>query len=300
MPAIGLLSVSPIEPGLPQIAGFRRGVADAGLVEGETVAIEYRSAYSDLSRLPALASELAGRHVAVIATTGGPAAALAAKAATSTLPIVFQIGGDPVEQGFVASLARSGGNVTGIARMSVALEPKRLELLHELLPKTGKIAFLVNPSNPLAAAQLRELEAPARALGLSVLPLRASRGNELDQAFASMAREGATAMLVANDSFFESRRVHVAMLSDIYSVPIVATSRAMVAAGGLMSYGANLADTYRQVGVYAGRIVNGESPAELPVLQPTRFELVINLRTAKALGIDVPPSLRARADEVIE
>jgi putative tryptophan/tyrosine transport system substrate-binding protein len=300
LPMIGMLSLFPTDTGLPQIAGFRQGITEAGLVEGQTVAIEYRSAYLENSRLPALATELVTMNVDVIAATGSSAPALAAKAATSTIPIVFQTGGDPVQDGLVTSLNRPGGNITGVSRMSVTLGPKRLELLHELIPKATTIAFLVNPSNPTSATQLREMEEPARSLGLSLLRLEASRGNELDVAFASMARQGAPAMLIANDPFFNSRRVHIAMLGERYSAPIFASSREMTAAGGLMSYSASLPDSYRQVGIYVGRILKGEKPADLPIIQPTKFELVINLKVAKSIGLAIPESLLLRADEVIE
>ena len=295
-----MLSLFPTDLRLPQIAGFRQGIAEAGLVEGQTVAIEYRSSYSEKSRLPALAAELVAMNVDVIAATGSSAPALAAKAATSTIPIVFQTGADPALDGLVPSPSRSGGNLTGVSRMSVALGPKRLELLHELMPKATTIAFLVNPSNPTSATQLREMEARARALGLSLFPLEASTGNGLDVAFASMARQGAAAMLIASDPFFSSRRVHIAMLGERYAAPIFASGREMIAAGGVMSYSTSLPDTSRQVGLYAGRIIKGEKPADLPVLLPTKIEMVINLKTAKAIGLSVPQTLLLRADEVIE
>jgi putative tryptophan/tyrosine transport system substrate-binding protein len=300
LPVIGMLSLFPTDLRLPQIAGFRQGITEAGLIEGQTVAIEYRSAYIETSRLPALAAELVTMNVDVIVATGSSAPALAAKAATSTIPIVFQTGGDPVLDGLVPSLSRSGGNITGVSRMSVALGPKRLELLHELMPSATAIAFLVNPSNPTSATQLREMEASARSLGLSLLSFDAGRGNELDVAFASMARQGAAAVLIADDPFYKSRCEHIAVLGERYEAPIFASSREIIVAGGLMGYSANLPDTYRQVGAYAGRIIKGERPADLPIVQPTKFELIINLKTAKALDLKVPPPLLARADEVIE
>jgi putative ABC transport system substrate-binding protein len=285
---------------LPQIAAFRRGIAETGLVEGQTVAIEFRSAQNQNTLLPALAAEFVRMRVDVIAATGSSAPGLAAKAATSTIPIVFQTGGDPVQDGLVPRLNRPGGNVTGVSRLSVSLAPKRLELLHELVPNATLIAFLVNPANPTAATQLREIEEPAHSLGLRVLALRARTESELDLAFGTMMQQKAGALLVANDPSFNSWRGHLAILAARHAVPAFFTSRELVEAGGLMSYAASLPDSYRQVGVYAGRIIKGEKPADLPVLLPTKFELVINLKTAKVLGIDFPSKLLALADEVIE
>jgi putative ABC transport system substrate-binding protein len=250
--------------------------------------------------LPTLAADLVRRRVAVIAASGTAAPALAAKAATSTIPIVFQTGSDPVKDGLVASLNRPGGNVTGVSRMSFALGPKRLELLHELVPKATAIAFLVNPANPVAPSQIEEIREPTRSLGLQVHVLEASSERQIEIAFETFAQQRLGALLLANDTFLHGRRELFIALATRHVIPVMYAGREAVAAGGLMSYDASAADSFRQVGTYVGRILKGERPADLPVLQPTKFELAINIKTAKALGLDVPPTLIGRADEVIE
>jgi ABC-type uncharacterized transport system substrate-binding protein len=299
-PVVGFLhSVS--DQAIPSSAlGFRRGLAETGYVEGRNVEVEYRWAEGRYERLPSLAADLVRRHVAVIAAGGTAAPALAAKAATSTIPIVFQTGSDPVKDGLVASLNRPGGNVTGVSRMSFTLAPKRLELLHELVPKATAIAFLVNPANPVAASQIQEIREPARSLGLRVHVLEASSERQIEIAFETLTQQRAGALLIANDTFLSGQRELFIALAARHAVPVTYPGREAVAAGGLMSYDASAEDSFRQVGTYVGRILKGEKPADLPVLQPTKFELAINVKTAKTLGLDVPPMLIARADEMIE
>jgi putative tryptophan/tyrosine transport system substrate-binding protein len=302
MPVVGYLSAvsTDISTDLLRRA-FRQGLKDTGYVEGENVAIEYRSADNRLDRLPALAAELARRRVAVIAAPGGPAPALAAKAATTTIPIVFTVGEDPVGLGLVASLARPDGNLTGINFFVTELAAKRLELLRELVPAAKRIAVLVNPANAAnTEATLRDVEPAARAMGLQVQLLNADTSREIDAAFATFVHERPDALFVPSSPFFLSRRLQLVHLATRHAVPAVYAFRDYADVGGLISYGASLTDAMRQVGVYSGRILKGAKPADLPVVQPTKFELVINAQTARVLGVTVPPSLLAIADEVIE
>jgi putative ABC transport system substrate-binding protein len=300
MPVIGFLGAGSPGPLTSFVAAFRQGLSEASYVEGQNVAIEYRWAEGRYDRLPALAADLAGRKVDVIAATGGLPPALAAKNATSTIPIVFALGIDPVAAGLVASLARPGGNLTGFSIIAAELMPKRLELLSELVPQAKVIALLVNPNNAANERVVRDVEEAARARGLQLPSLKAGSDSEIDAAFASLAQLHAGALLIVPDSFFASRREQLAALAAGHAVPAIYYSREFADSGGLISYGPSITAVYRQVGGYVGRILNGAKPADLPVQQPTRFELVINLKTAKALGLTVPQSLFARADEVIE
>jgi putative ABC transport system substrate-binding protein len=300
IPVIGFLHPGTADANARLVDAFRRGLAETGYGEGSNVAIDYRWADGHYDRLPALAADLVRRRVIVIAACGSSAPGLAAKAATASIPIVFQTGSDPVADALVASMNRPGGNVTGVSRMTVALEPKRLELLHDVVPKATVIAFLHNPSNPRAELQVQQLREPARSLGLKLEAAKASAEHELDSAFAAMARQGAGALLVASEPSYTAWYDKMTALAARHAIPAMFSSRAAVAAGGLMSYDSSLIDSYRQVGVYVARVLKGEKPADLPVMQPTKFELVINLKTAKALGLEVPPMLLARADEVIE
>ena len=281
-------------------AAFRRGLGEAGFIEGQNVMIEYRWALGQYDRLPAMAAELVRRPVTVLASAGGEPAALAAKAATSTIPIVFVIGGDPVKLGLAASLNRPGGNSTGISVLTNTLEPKRLELLRELVPRAETIGVLLNPNFPTFESQLRDVQEAARAINLQIHVLRASTDREIDAAFETVAQRRIPALSVAADPFFDTRRDKLVVLAVRHAVPTMYHFREFAAAGGLVSYGVDISDAYRLFGVYTGRILKGAKPADLPVRQPTKFELVINLKTARALGLEVPSNLSARADEVIE
>jgi putative tryptophan/tyrosine transport system substrate-binding protein len=281
------------------VAAFRRGLGETGYVEGQNVAVEYNWLEGQFDRLPALMADLVRRRVAVIAT-GSTAAAFAAKAATATIPIVFGVAEDPVKLGLVASLARPGGNATGINFFNVELIAERLALLHELVPKAVRVAVLFNPANVGNERVLPEVEEAARVIGLQIQVLNASTSNEIDAAFAALARERPDALFVPPDTFFTSRRVQITTLAARDRIAAVYSNRDFIVAGGLMSYGTDDADCFRQSGVYTGKILNGTKPADLPVVQATKFELVINLKTAKALGLTVPETLLATADEVIQ
>jgi putative tryptophan/tyrosine transport system substrate-binding protein len=300
VPVIGLLDPRSPDATPDRIRGFRQGLRDIGFVEGENVAIDYRFAQGQFERLPELAADLVRRQVAVIAATN-TASALAAKAATTAIPIVFAVPEDPVGLGLVASLARPGGNATGINFFSQEVVPKRLELLHELVPGGTRVAVLVNPAAISSTeTTLREVASAGRARGLQIHVFNASTSREINAAFAAFARERPDALYVGGDAFFQVRRAQLVNLASRHAVPATYGGREFVLAGGLMSYGSDLSDAYRQIGLYAGRIIKGGTPAELPVVQATRFELVINAETARMLGLEVPSMLLARADEVIE
>jgi putative ABC transport system substrate-binding protein len=301
MPVIGFLNPTSPDTNADSLRAFRQGLKDTGYVEGENVAVVYRWAENQIDRLPELGAELARRQVAVIATTGSAAAAFAAKAATTTIPIVFTVAEDPVRLGLVASLARPGGNVTGINIFSAELTAKRLELLLKLVPAATRVAVLVNPANAVnTEPTLRDLQSAARAMGLQIQVLEASTSREINAAFATFVRERPDALFVGPDIFFLSRRLQLAHLATRHAIPATYSARPYAEAGGLMSYGTNITDAWRQLGVYTGRIIKGAKPADLPVEQLSKFELVINVETARMLGITVPPTLLSTADEVIE
>jgi putative ABC transport system substrate-binding protein len=301
MPVIGFLNSTSLDGYTERLRAFRRGLSETGYVEGENVAIEYRWADNQIDRLPALAAELVRRRVGAIAVAGGATAAFAAKAATTTIPVIFGVSDDPVRLGLVASLARPDGNLTGINFLSAELTAKRLELLRELAPGAVRVAVLVNPVNATnTETTLRDVEPAARAMGLQIQVLNASTSREINAAFATIARERPDALFLPIDAFFTSRRVQIAILAARHLVPMTSGNREITEAGGLMSYGASLTDTFRQMGVYSGLILKGAKPADLPVVQASKFELVINAETARTLGLKVSDKLLARADEVIE
>jgi putative ABC transport system substrate-binding protein len=299
LPVIGFLNPGPPVPGGPFTAAFRQGLSDAGYVEGKNVAIEYRGAENRYDRLPAMAADLVGRKVDVI-VTNGPYGGLAAKGATSTIPIVFNGVGDPVGAGLVTNLARPDANLTGFSILTVELLPKLVELLYELVPQVRVMALLVNPTNPNTPRNIDDAQKAARAKGVQLANLKASTKSEIDAAFATLVELHAGALVVAADGVFSVQREQLVALAARHRVPAIYVFRQFTASGGLVSYGASITDSFRQSGVYAGRILKGAKPADLPVQQPTKFELVINLKTAQTLGITVPPTLLARADEVIE
>ena len=297
IPVIGFVNAGSFDA--PLAAAFRKGLNEAGYVEGQNVTVEYHWLEGQFDRLPAVMTDLVHRHVAVIATPAGNFAALAAKGATREIPIVFGVGEDPVKLGLVASLARPGGNLTGINFLGNEMAAKRLALLHELVPKAVRIAVLVNPANvPATESALRDIPDAARANGLQVHVLNASTSSEIEPAFATLVRDRADALYVAGDVFFTSRRVQFAMLAASHRIPATYPSREAVEAGGLMGYDTDRPDMYRQVGAYTGQILKGAKPADLPVLQSTKFQFVINLQTARSLGLEVPPTLLARADVI--
>jgi putative ABC transport system substrate-binding protein len=300
MPVIGFLHAGSPEPNAKFVAAFRNGLNESGFVEGKNVTIQYRWAAGRLDVLPELAADLIRRNVSVIATPLSTQATLAAKAATTTIPIVFGSGGDPVAMGLVASFSRPGGNVTGVAFMSAQLGAKRLGVLHELLPSATHLAVLGNSHNELTVETIKDVDANAGAVGMQVDAFYASTDTEIEAAFAAMAQKHAQALLVAPDEFFTTRMESLAKLSLRDAIPTTYAISEFPKAGGLMSYGPDFANAYRETGIYTGRVLKGENPANLPIEQPTKFEFVINLKTAKALGITVPPSLLATADEVIE
>jgi putative tryptophan/tyrosine transport system substrate-binding protein len=299
MPVIGFLHPTSLDQTLDRLRGFRQGLKDTGYVEGENVTVEYRWAEGQYDRLSALVADLARRKVSVIAT-GGLSSSLAAKATTTTIPIVFNVGEDPVRTGLVASLSRPGGNATGVNFFVTELGSKQLGLLHELIPAAARVGLLVNPNYPSTKRAMRDVTAAASAIGLQVDVVQASDSREIESVFGTLVRNRADALLVGPDAFFVSRRLQLAILAARHAIPAVYNVREYAEAGGLMSYGTNVRDAWRQIGVYSGRILKGAKPVDLPVVQSSKFELVINLPTARALGIEVPPTLLARADEVIE
>jgi ABC-type uncharacterized transport system substrate-binding protein len=300
LPVIGYLGYGSAEPTATRLRAFRQGLTEAGIIEGRSATIEYRWAEYQTERLPSLANELVSRGINVLVAPGSTAAALAAKASTTTIPIVFQIGADPVQLGLVASLNRPGGNITGVANLTVEVGPKRLELLHELMPAATVFALIVNPTSPLAQIESRDLLEAARGLGLELHILPAKSERDFDEVFSKLIQLHAAALLISVDGLFGTRSDVLAMLALRHAIPSISSLREFVAAGGLISYGVNVIDGLRLAGVYTGRILKGEKPSDLPIQQSTKIELAINLKTAKALGLTIPPALLARADEVIE
>jgi putative tryptophan/tyrosine transport system substrate-binding protein len=300
MPVIGYLSMRSAESDVPMLAAFRQGLNEVGFIEGKNVALEYRWGDGQYDRLPALADDLVRRQVAVIVTGGGELAALAAKAATAKIPAVFNIGEDPVRAGLIASLSRPGGNITGVTSLLGALGAKQLGLLRDVVPKAAAIAMLVNPNDTWANSQITNTQAAARAAGQELIVFRASTKDDIDAAFATLVQQRAGALLVSASPLFVTQADYLIALVAGHVLPAIYFRREMAAAGGLMSYGSSTAELYGQMGVYAGKILNGAKPADLPVLQPTKFELVINLKTAKTLGVKISDNLLSLADEVIE
>jgi putative ABC transport system substrate-binding protein len=300
MPVIGFVHAASSAYFSQLAPAFSQGLKEGGYVEGQNVAIEYRWAENRYERLPALVAELVAHRVVVIVAAGGTRPAAAAKAATPTIPIVFVSAADPVKTGLVTSLNRPGGNVTGVSLIGSALEGKKLGLLHEVVPRVSTIAALIDSNYPDAQAQLNEVQAAAGRIGVQLVPLTVDKESDIDGAFARFAQRGAGALLVGEDVMFAGRREQIVALAARYALPAIYFQKEFVAAGGLISYGPHFADGYRQAGIYVGRILKGEKPADLPIVQPTRFELVVNLKTAKTLGLEIPPMLLATADEVIE
>jgi putative ABC transport system substrate-binding protein len=301
MPVVGFLHTQAEGPIAPLVVpAFRAGLGEVGYIEGQNVAIEFRWAEGHYDRLPALAAELVARHVSVIAATGGEPSALAAKVATSTIPIAFVISGDPLKAGLVASFNRPGGNVTGITLLTSAMEAKRLGIVRELVPNAAAIAMLVNPNYPTSEVQVKDVQEAAHELGLAMHIVNAGREDEFDASLAALSQLQVAAVVVANDPFFTAHRDQLVALAARHAIPAIYSQREFPDVGGLLSYGTHIPDLYRQVGLYAGKMLKGEKPADLPVMQPTKFELVINLKAAKALALAVPPTLLAVADEVIE
>jgi putative tryptophan/tyrosine transport system substrate-binding protein len=300
MPMIGCLSIGSLQSESMRLVGLRQGLKETGYVERQNLAIEYRWADGQFDQLPVLAADLVRRQVAVIVTPGSTAAALAAKAATTTTPIVFQTGGDPVQEGLVTSLNRPGGNATGVSSMNSSIVAKVFDVLHKTVPNADSIGLLVNPRGPNAALYTNGVSAVAEALGQRLLIVKASSENDLQAAFATLVQERVGALLVLSDGLFNNRSSQLAQLAARHVIPTIYSLREFVVAGGLMSYGPNQADLYRQMGVYTGRILKGEKPADLPVMQPNKFDFVINLKTAKTLGLTIPSGVLAIADEVIE
>jgi putative ABC transport system substrate-binding protein len=300
IPVVGWLGVATPNSYARSVEAFQRGLSETGFVDGQSVKIEYRWADNRYAQLPAMAADLVSRKVDAIVSSGGSIAALAAKTATATIPIVFEVGADPIKVGLVPSLNRPGGNVTGITLFSNELTSKRLEILHGLMPTTAAIALLVNPDGPTANSVVEETQEAAHALGRRLLVLRASNEREIDTAWAGIVEQSAGGLVVAPDGFFSARRDQLAALAARHSIPVMHESRMFPHAGGLISYSADGVEAYRQAGIYVGRILKGAKPADLPVLQPTKFDLVINLKTAKALGITIPNALLIQATELIE